>query len=89
MSLYENELYTVEQIDDALDEDGKGRCAGYGIFNKLTNVREATGLVFGEVRWRADQFAKMVKELDEQEAAEGADANLEALAEDSGDVTIQ
>lgn len=62
--LYENERYTVIVVDDALDEDNRSRCAGYGIINKATGIREATGLVFGETRWRADQFNNMIGELD-------------------------
>jgi hypothetical protein len=79
--LYENAVYQVAIIDDALDEDNRSRCAGYGIFNKDTGVREATGLVFGEARWRADQFASMITQLDDlvdplEAAAEGADEDV-------------
>lgn len=89
--VYENELYEVRVIEDALDEDNRSRNNGYGIFNKSTGIREATGLVFGEVRWRADQFAGMVKELDERAEAE-ANAETDPLADAADtpddDVTI-
>ena len=79
--LYENKVYKVAVIDDALDEDNSSRVTGYGIFNKETGVREATGLVFGECRWRADQFANMLSQLDDlvdplAVAAEGADEDV-------------
>jgi len=81
--IHENERYFVTVIDDALSENGRETCPGYGIFNKETNIREATGLVLGEVRWRADQFNNMIVELDERdnedplaEAAESADDDV-------------
>lgn len=86
--LYSNELYEVHIVEDALGEDNRTACPGYGIFNKTTNIREATGLVYGEVRWRADQFANMLKELDDRAAAEEAAESLEGLAADA-DVTLQ
>lgn len=81
-NLYENDLYEVVVVEDALDEDNRSRCVGYGIINKETRIREATGLVFGEVRWRADQFANMVAQLDEQEALDPLEAAAEGADED-------
>lgn len=83
-TLYENEGYEVRKIDNALSENGREYVEGYGIFNKQTEVLEATGLVFPECRWRADQFHNMQKELDSRaeptdelaKLAEGADEDV-------------
>lgn len=81
--LYENDMYAVEVVEDALDEDNRSRTKGYGIFNKETGVREGTSIVYGEARWRADQFRSMIAQLDEranedplQTAGEGTDDDV-------------
>jgi hypothetical protein len=85
-TLYENGTYEVHKIDNALSENGREYVEGYGIVNKTTGVLEATGLVFPECRWRADQFHNMLKELDSR--AEPAD-DLAKLAEGADeDVTL-
>ena len=81
-TLYENGNYAVRVVEDALDEDNRSRCVGYGIFNTVTGVREATGLVFGQVRWQTDQFVNMLRELDERAAAqEAAESDAIDIAE--------
>jgi hypothetical protein len=87
-NLYENAAYEVRQIDNALSENGREYVDGYGIFNKDTGVCEATGLVLPECRWRADQFANMIVELDERQALQG-NTDLSELAEGADeDVTL-
>jgi len=73
--LYSNDMYEIKVIEDALDEDNRSRVAGYGIFNIITGIREATGLVFGDCRWRADQYKNMLEELDER-----ANATVDEIA---------
>lgn len=85
--LYENDLYIVSIVEDALAEDGKSECTGYGVFNKETKVREATFLVYPEARWRADTYANAIRDMDEKAEAED-DPLAEAAAESTDDVTL-
>jgi len=81
-NIYENDMFTITVIDDAIGEDGVYGRNGYAVTNKDTGVIEVTGLVLAQLVFFADQSEGMLKTIGEDQS------DASALVAAPEDVTV-
>jgi hypothetical protein len=64
--LYENDLYQVIVVGNAIGEDGEYGRAGYAVENKETTIIEHTTMVLPQAIFQCQHLAEMVKSLTEE-----------------------